>query len=277
MLRRIARATLIGLFAVVLSSCQMTVRMTTRLDARGGGTFTIAMSADKELRDQLTADASSGLEPVQGLFDGLRARGWTITQTEPSGGLSFAATKRFRSAMEFDRVLGDLRDGGNSPQLGGVKLTIGYETHRSFLRTVSNFHGNFDTSGLKLDPSIVREVRNLVRFEVRAELPGSVTVGDANGSASDRIVVWHPDLGSSLKFSADSSALRIGSLLLLLIPGIVSIVALGSLFRARYQRREDGDLAGVAPAFHGTVAVAQVQSPSDEEIARDGLPARILG
>jgi hypothetical protein len=150
------RIALVLMLAWLLSSCQMTVQLTTKLDARGGGTFTIGVTADKELRDQLRAapDASSGLASVQGLFDGLRARGWRVAESQPSGGLAFTASKNFKSTAEFDALLADVRTarGGEAGTVGGISFDLGYETRREFLRTRTRFHGAFDTSGLKLDP-----------------------------------------------------------------------------------------------------------------------------
>jgi len=236
----------------------MTVRMTTHLNARGGGTFSIAIAADKELHDQLLAapDASSGFASVQGLFDGLQARGWDVAKSEPSGGLSFAASKKFNNGAEFDSLLSDIRTarGNGAGSFGGIRFDLGYETRRAFARTQTRFHGDFDTSGLKLDPEVLRAIQGLVRFEIRAELPGTTTVSDAIGAVAGQTAVWRPELGSSFAFSAGSSALRVGSLLLILIPGLglLGFVAWFALGR----RKPDDDLRAIVADERAPVRVA---------------------
>ena len=227
----VRRGLLALLICLFLPACQMTVRLTTHVDADGSGTFTLQMTADKELRDQLaaTSSASPGFAAVEDMFDGLRARGWTVTESEPAGGLAMRATRRFDNAEEFAQMLGDVRTAPSrgSPKLRGVGLNLSFAKSSSFLHETSTFHGSFDTSTMGLDKDIVRAVQGLVKFEIRAELPGDVTVEDARGSVVKSGAVWRPELGGSIRFAATSSSLRASSLMMILIPSLLLLAGLG--------------------------------------------------
>lgn len=239
---RIARLASIALLVSLLSACQMTVRLTTRVNASGGGTFSIGMDVDKELRDQLeSARSGSGLASIQGLFDGLRDKGWATARTQPDGGLSFSATRSFKDEKGFDALLADLRSarGGEHDQFGGITLNLGFTTHKSFLKTNAAFRGTFDTSGgPAIDPELLKAMQGLVRFEIRAELPGAISTGDGNGTVSNGVAVWRPDLGSALTFSARSTAIRVGPLMLILIPALMLLAGMAWFALGRTRKEE---------------------------------------
>jgi hypothetical protein len=268
MSRRLARVAAAILLAGALCGCQMTVRLVTHVDANGGGNVTISMRADKELRDQLLAasDARSGLGAVRGLFDELRAHGWTVTQSEPGGALLFAATRTFANRAGFEGALAELRSArdGDGAQLGGITLDLGYAVERSFLRTKTRFYGNFDTSGMKLDPSIASAIQGLVRFELRAELPGNTVVAGSEGSVAAGGAVWRPELGSSVVLSARSSALRTGSMLLILIPGLLLLIAFGWLAAVRRK-----------PAHVARPAADEARTPRAQPVYKTFHPEQI--
>lgn len=220
----------------------MSVRVTTHLETDGSGRFTLAVSADKELRDELAAstNATQGLSAVEDLFERLRAKDWVVTRSEPGGGLALRATKTFADARAYDAVLADVRTAPG--KLGEIGLDLSFATKRSLLNSRSEFRGRFDTSRLKLDRDIVRAVQGLVKFEIVAELPGDITVGDGSGTVATSGAVWRPDFGSALSFSATSSALRAGTVMMIVGPVIALFLGLG-LFAFGRRRHDEAHTA----------------------------------
>lgn len=222
------------LLLLLLSGCQMTVRMATHVDASGGGSFTLAMEFDRELVEQLTAaDAGAGegqgLKAIESLFEGLAAKKWAVTRGAPEEGLLLEATRTFSDRAGFDAALAELRSAraGDRDRLGGITLAIGYNFDRSLLRTHAEFTGEIDTSGgIPVDEETLRAVQDLVRFEIVADLPGVATVTSGDGIASESRVVWRPTIGTRTKFGANSRAVRVGPLLGVLIPSLLLVAGL---------------------------------------------------
>lgn len=248
---RFRRLAAFGLLIVSLSACEMTVRFTTKLNSEGGGTFAIGMQLDRELREQLEGiDASgesvSGLASIETLFQGLHAKGWITERTEPAGGLTLSAERRFVDSKDFDRTLSELGSARASGPAGNVALELDYATQRSFLRTTSRFNGTIDTSGEgvldEATKAVLKELAPVVHFEMRAEMPGGLGDVTGGGSTDGRAVVWRPDLGTALAFGATSSALRIGSLLALVVPGLALLGAL-AWFGLGRRKDEEAPLA----------------------------------
>jgi hypothetical protein len=232
-------ALLVAVLAVVLSACQIDVRYTTTLDGKGGGTFSLGVTMDKEARARAATFQNFNLNDINALFDGLAAKGWTVARTQPNSGLSVTASRRFADPAGFGRVLDDLRTtkvGGAS----GFDVAIfrqDYATTRSFFKTSSTFTGSFRTA--TKDPELrnaLLALQGFLRIEVRAQLPGAVTVRDGSGTAEDGEVVWRPVLGTDQTFSIQSSALRIGSVLALALPLLALLVALGWFVLGRRRR-----------------------------------------
>ncbi|MFA5890448.1 MAG: hypothetical protein WDA27_05805 [Actinomycetota bacterium] len=229
---------------VLLPACQMTVRMSTDIDASGGGSFTLAMEFDRELVEQLTAaDAQGGegqgLSAIEALFDGLAAKKWTVTRGAPGDGMSLEATRRFTDRAGFDGALAELRTAraGERSRLDGIKLAIGYRTQRSLLRTRSEFTGEIDTTGgVPVDEEALRAVQELVRFEIRADLPGVAEVTSGDGVTGGSRVVWRPLVGTRSVFAATSTAVRVGPLLGVLVPSLLVVAGLAWAALARRRK-----------------------------------------
>jgi hypothetical protein len=241
---RIARATMVVVLIALLSGCQMTVRITTHLNSSGGGTLTLGMVLDKELRDTLEGGASGNdLSSVEDLFGRLHDRGWTVTRTEPAGGLDIEANKTFKDSKAFDAALQDLRSGSpGQSRLGSASPAIGYSTSGSLFRTKSRFTGVVDTTSL-LTPGAEKQVQQLLNtfaddfhFEIRAILPGAVSITKGDGTVADNVAIWRPKLGTRLEFSAASSAIKTGAMLGFGIPLLVVLAAAGWFLLGRRQR-----------------------------------------
>jgi len=236
---------------LALSSCEMTVRLVTHLEADGSGTFAIGMLLDKELRDQLEGSAAeaagTGLEPIEELFDGLEARGWVVDRSEPTGGLALEARRSFEDPDGFEAVLAELSSArtGEATGFGDVSFELDYSPTGSFLRRGIEFRGVVDTSSANLteDQQALQEaLGQLFRLEIRAELPGSVTLTDGEGIVGEDVVVWRPVLGSRVEFGAAASSVRMGSLLAIVVPAVLLLGLIGwfALGRRKPDVADDG-------------------------------------
>jgi hypothetical protein len=235
---------------VLLSACNMTVQITTHINGNGGGTVGLRMLLDKEVRDGLSGSGGGkGITLIQGLFDGLRAKNWTVNVTEPSGGLDLEATRTFKDANGFAQALSELSGGssGRSGALGGYSL--GYTSHSSFFKTKTAFSGTVDTTEwraiiaatlTKGDQQAAQRLLDSAsdnfHFEILATLPGSMAVGSGDGSVSNGQAIWRPALGSRVNISASSSALKTSSLLLVGLPALLLLAGFGWYAIGRRQK-----------------------------------------
>ncbi len=255
------RAAAAVILVLALSACEMTVRLTTTVHADGGGTFALGMALDDELVDQIEelarrdADGGVSLEPIQSLFDGLARAGWTVDRAEPEGGLTFEATRSFADADDFGRVLSELRTARTSEGtgFGEVRFELDVGSESSFLRSRQTFRGRIDTSqpGASADQQARADiVARLLTIEIVTAFAGSVGEVEGPGEIGEGRVVWRPVFGTATTFAATSSSLRVGSLLLVLLPGLVVLGGAGwfALGRRR-QRGDDGseDLLVIQP------------------------------
>ncbi|HEX9774185.1 MAG TPA: hypothetical protein VGB83_01205 [Actinomycetota bacterium] len=239
--RRIAATVLLLL---TLGACDLTVRLDTALEADGSGTFTIGMDLDRELRDLLASESTpeSGMRAIEDLYDGLEAAGWEVSTADGDAGLSYVATRAFDDESGFDRALAELSGarGGGARGLGGFRLEIDEHTEQSFLQSRSTFSAVVDTSQVELT-EIQRALRDLIasqlHFEIRASLPGAIREVEGSGVQGDGEVVWRPAFGERVVMAASSSAPRIGSLLLILVPSLILLALLGWFLLGRRSRR----------------------------------------
>lgn len=222
---------------LTLSACQVDVRYTTSLDGKGGGTFTLGLAMDSEARDRAAGLKAYGLDEMLQLFDGLKAKGWTVARTEPAGGIEVTASQRFTDPASFGRVLDELRATrvGDQAGLDVAFFSQDYSTSRSFLKTKSSFTGKFQTA--TSDPNLAALLRvaqsSGLSIEVRAEMPGASSVQDGSGTVESGTVIWRPQLGTNATFSATSSALRAGPVVIVLLPGLGLVLLLAWLLFGR--------------------------------------------
>jgi len=235
---------------LLLAACNMNVQITTHVNDKGGGTLGLRILLDKELRDVLQgSNGGQGLASLESLFGRLRDEGWAVKRTEPSNGLDLEATRSFSDKKSFAAAMSELSTGpvGGASPLGGYSL--GFTSHGSFLKTKTDFSGRVDTSSLRQVIATVvthgnqKEAQAFLdaasdnfQFEIRASLPGSVSVSGGDGTVTNGVAVWRPQLGSVLDFSATSSAIKTSSLLLVGIPGLLILAGLGWFILGRRQR-----------------------------------------
>ncbi len=246
------RVVALGLLVSATSACQLTVQITTSLEPDGGGTLRIAMVMDAELVAQLKKlgqGESEGLADIEALFERLRAKGWTIERKEPAGGLILGATRRFADAEAFNVTLSELNSSSSGGAFGDLGPTLGVKAARSFLRSSTSFSGSMDLSGTGLDPKVrsyLEPLSRVVQFEVRARMPGALGDVTGGGVAEGDEVVWRPKLGSSLSFAAQSSSLRVGALLAVLVP-VLLVVGGSAWFMLGRRRPEDDQPMAIIP------------------------------
>jgi hypothetical protein len=269
MTSRVTRFAAATVLIALLSACQMTVQVTTHLNGKGGGTLALRMSVDKELRDSLEGSkGSQGMAAIEDLFGRLRSQGWTVARVETAGGLDLQATRAFADQKAFDSVVSELSGGGTSP-LGALGYSLGYKTRGSFLKTKTDFSGSVDTTALltlvetlitkgsqKDAEQFLSAAAENLHFEIRAILPGSVTVQSGDGTVSNGVAVWRPKLGSRVAISASSTALKSGSLMAVGIPALLVLAGLGWFFIGRRQRS----------------IIAEAPTPADRRRDRISLP-----
>lgn len=278
MLRRTVRAgALLALLTVALSACDLTVRIGTSFEPDGSGEFSLAVELDAELVEGLqqaaaaSPDETSSISTLEELFAGLERSGWETSRRAPGGGLVLEARRAFADEAGFERALAELAGAGrdDAQPVDLASLELDYQVTQSFLRTDGRFDGTIDLGfGDDVDP-IVEQLADVladtVHFEIRTRLPGETTVREGGGTIEGDGVVWRPRIGTVTTFLADSSQLRAGSLLMILIPVLLIVALIGWLLMGR--RAPAAELAPeVGPA-------AEVESAADlEPVAAGELP-----
>ena len=278
MTSRIARAAAACSLVLLLSACNMTVQITTHLNGKGGGTLGLRMVLDKEVRDTLTGNGGQGLKVLDDLFTRLGTSNWTVTRTEPAGGLELQATKAFTNREGFIQAMRDLSGGSSSAPsaLGGYSL--GYTSHGSFFKTKTDFSGTVDTTAWrailaaavtkgdqKAAQALLESASDSFHFEILATLPGSVSVGKGDGTVTNGVAIWRPALGSRVDISASASAIKTSSLLLIGLPALLLLAGLGWYAIGRRQRPLIAEAP--TPAHRRRDRVARAPQPAEQLLA----------
>lgn len=259
---------------LLLSACRLDVRVTTTLDASGdGGRIAVALELDEQLRGRLAADPQGSVD-LEGSMRALRARAWNVTERVTArGGLRIDAMRRFESEQGLRAALQELRDarGDGVSTFGDLRLDLSYDVSRSFLRTRAVMRGTIDTTpGTPIDEATRQAFAELVRFEVRANLPGSPTVRDAGGLSTNGAVVWHPELGRTMAIAATSSAVRAGSVLMIVAPAFLVLLALFA-FVVRRRRRVPAGIVRLPEAVEPVRAAEPVLVVLDVPVETEAI------
>lgn len=212
--------TALTLAVVVAGGCKTQVEVGLDVERDGSGRVAVAVELDAEAADRLP-DLSSQLR-----LDDLETAGWTIEgpSVVEGGSTVVSATRAFATPEEATQVLGDVSGAGGPFQ--GLQVA----RRSSFLRTGYTFTGavdlgagveafaddelrrRFEGSGFSLgtadlERALDAPVADTFSFEVRATLPGSVTVEGA-GAEDGEGVVWRPVVGERLTLAASSETLH---------------------------------------------------------------------
>lgn len=263
--------TIAAMLALVFATaaCEVTVRIGTDLEKDGSGRFSLAVALDKELRDQLAeGHETDSLASLEALFDRLKQKGWTVTTTQPNGGVSYEASRAFKDSADFDALIGEVgtaQEGSAVRDLGGIALVVDHDVRKSFFKTESSFSGRIDTSGgtalSDQTKQLIEALGQYVHFEVSATMPGAVTDQTGGGSVSEGTIVWRPRLGTALEFSSSARGLNTGALMVVLIPTLLLAAGVGVWLRKR------------RPVPQPVVDVVDADSPTGEVPAVRPAPA----
>jgi len=257
----------------------MTVQIKTHLNGNGGGTLGLNMILDKEVRDGLSGSGGGqGIKVIEDLFTRLREASWTVTRSEPNGGLDLRATKAFKDQAGFRQAMRDLSGGSTSGSgaLGGYSLD--YKTSGSFFKTKTEFSGTVDTTAWRQilaatvtkgnqqqAQALLDQASDSFHFEFDATLPGSVAVGKGDGTVSNGEAVWRPALGSRVEISASASAIKTSSLLFVGLPALLILAGLGWYAIGRRQKPLIAEAP--TPAHRRRERVARAPQPVEQLLA----------
>lgn len=234
---------------VVATGCRMQVDVGIDVDRDGSGLVTVAVDLDAEAADRLP-DLSAQLR-----VDDLKAAGWEVEgpTATASGSMSITVSKAFATPEEATRVLEDVS--GAAGPFQGLELV----RQSSFLSTDYTFTGVVDLgagvdafadeelrsrlegSGFsletpELEQAIGAPVEDTFSFEVRATLPGSLTVEGA-GTKAGGTAVWNPVVGERLTLAATSEALHGQRVAWLAVCGAASLALIVVTLLGRRRRR----------------------------------------
>lgn len=218
--RRFLLGAALAAAVVVAGGCQMQVELGVDVERDGSGRITVAVDLDAEAAERLP-DLAGQLR-----LDDLEAAGWEVEgPTATAGGATaLTATRAFSTPEEATRVLGDVSGAGGPFQelevarrssflttdytfTGAVDLTAGVEGFADDgLRSLLEGSG-FSLGSTDLEQAIGAPVDETFFFEVRATLPGSITVEGA-GVEDGAGVVWSPAVGERVVLAARSEMLH---------------------------------------------------------------------
>ncbi|CAN5164198.1 hypothetical protein BH24ACT1_BH24ACT1_10400 [soil metagenome] len=207
-----------SLAVVVASGCEMKVDVGIDVGRDGSGEVAVAVDLDEEAANRLP-DLAAQLR-----LDDLAAAGWDVEgPTATTGGSTLiVATKTFATPEDATQVLRDVS--GPSGPLRGFEVV----RRSSFLSTDYTFTGVVDLSAgvegfvdeelrrslegsdLSLARADLEELtgaplEETFRFQVRATLPGSLTVA-GTGTEEGDTALWRPVVGERLTLAATSEA-----------------------------------------------------------------------
>lgn len=241
----------VGLAVVVTSGCEMHVGVGIDVERDGSGEVAVNVTMDEEAANRLP-DLAAQLR-----LDDLTAAGWEVEgpTSAPGGSTVIATTKAFATPGEATQLLDDV-SGASGPF-----QSLEVARRSSFLTTDYTFTGAVDLSaGVEgfVDEELRRSLEgsdlSLARadleeltgapleetfgFEVRATLPGSLTVEGEGGEVGDT-AVWRPLVGERLTLAATSETFHRQRLAWLSASGAALLAMIVVLVRGRRRRRND--------------------------------------
>ncbi len=215
----------------------------------GSGQVRVVTTFDPEAAGRIT-DLTAQL-----MVDDLRAAGWAIDGPErgDDGSTAITASKPFANPEEAGDVLEEV--GGSEGPFHDLEVT----RRTSFLTTSYTFNGAVDLragveafsdeelrrrlegSGFGLGTAELEQatgapVAETFGLEVRADLPGSISTGDA-AEDDHGVAVWRPSLGQETRFAATSSAFNLERLAWLVAALVAALAALAALLTNRLRQR----------------------------------------
>lgn len=233
---------------VATSGCRMQVDLGIDVSRDGSGEVAVAVQLDAEAADRLP-DLATQLR-----LDDLQAAGWDVEGPTPTGGSTvIRATKAFATPEQATRVLQDVSGVAGPFQgfqvsrrssvlstdytlTGVVDLSAGVEgfVDEELRRRLEGGDLSLETS--QLEELTGAPLEETFRFEVRAELPGSVDVG-GGGRVEGDTAVWTPVVGERLMLAASSETLHHQRLAWMGVSGAALLLLVVALVLARRRSR----------------------------------------
>ena len=193
------------LFVMLLAGCRLDGQVDVAVNGDGGGTLTITLLIDEELR---RAMAAAGADPLGALEQaGRELRGWRVTRAEGAEqDRAVNLSTRFRDPAHLEQLTTQLAEGLAGPELaplGPMRVDVADDT--------VTLTGNAD---LRVSRTVRelgltrRQARNRlgdgVRYRVTARMPGAVLQTNADSQPDDTTVVWDiaPGERQALRVSA---------------------------------------------------------------------------
>lgn len=248
------------LLAASMIACRADVDVTLHIGSSGAGTFRVVFAFDKEFLTVVEAseEGKSSLAQLRSLGSGTAASGWAIRQSAPDGGLRLEIQRAFEDPKALEEALSDVASENQGPlSFLAVFRDVRISRESGFFSNQSRLSGNVDLTperlapGVEIDPDVraafEQAGREAFRFAVTAEFAGRVSrfEGDPE-KVSGGTVVWTANLGRTLRFSADASALRAQAV----VPaGALGLAALGAAVAMvlRVRRRRAAPVPGWEP------------------------------
>lgn len=182
-------ATLVAL--ALLTGCRLDSDVEVQLEGDGGGTLTVTLAADQELRDRATA---AGADPLATLRrTGEQLPGWrVVTRDEDAGDGAVTLGTTFSDPDELARVSGDFADAVAGPELrplGPLRVELTDDTVE--LRGAAGLQPTAQVTDLGVAPARAERVlAAAVGYTVSVGLPGEVLDTNADDRTSDTSVRW---------------------------------------------------------------------------------------
>jgi hypothetical protein len=214
----------------LLSGCGLRTWVDVTIDEGSGGSVTLQVASDRELRDGL-ATFSPDIDVVAELTSGLAAQGWVIEPAPADGEWEgVVATQEFADFVELEGLLGEALQGGGS-NLELVETDDGY----SLAAALGPPASGTNEADLFAQASDVIELDG--RLSVR--FPGQVTESNGTVSEDGQTVTWTYDSESiaGLEVTAEAAKPRQNPIVAVVVLALGAGIGL-ALVRLIQRRRQ---------------------------------------
>lgn len=237
-------AALVGVLAVLASSCQLSLATDIAVAADGSGSLELAVAVDEELGrllDDAGVDLTLGLEEADAA-----APSWEVEEVARGAGREVRVRAAFAAPEELGRLVDELHAGLDADDpvvLDDVALVRDDEGGMAFearaglrLPTTAGASGTgvtFDADDLAA--ALERDGGSAVRYDLRLTLPGRPVDHDADARRG-RTLTWDLPVGELRSVRATSAPPRDRTWLLVVATFVVSAAA-ATVFVALARRR----------------------------------------
>lgn len=214
-MRRVVAVLLAALLGLFTSACELRLDLGVEVERRGDGTLTLTVGMDRRLQDELAAadvDLFAGLEQLRE-----RTAGWEIERVGTAdGGVELRAAARFERPEELEALVAGFHGSldGEDPELAQLLRLVPREEGGWALEGAVGLQppSSPGARGLGVDVTgediarLLEERDDLVRYTLRAHLPGEVIDHDADRVEDDGTLIWDLPLATSRHVSAEAES-----------------------------------------------------------------------